>query len=979
MKSALTTARRGFTLQQRLTLIAVLITLPFLGHALWAAWHQRNNDREDYIENARVAARLVVAEVSQAMTHTHQLLALFAAAVDHRRPLRSLCEPLLRKMVEQQPIYYQAVVAEPGGRIICGVNPVPAGSTIADREYFQRAMTTRAFTTSGLLYSRTTGKRTIAAGYPILDPEGRVRGALAVSLNLDWLQQRFAGLQLPEGTIISLIDNAGTIVAQYPPTAGTIGHPVPDLEPFLAAATARKEGIIDTIGRDVVERVVAFARIDGDTGNPAYIRIGIASANIEKDAREILVSGLATFAFVLLMAGALAWFAARSLVIAPVRKLIDATQHMGIGDLRLRTGLADDDSEIGRLAGAFDDMAARLQRSVRALRALGAGNRTLIRRQTEQELLDAMCAVAVEKGGYPLAMVHYALADDDKSLVLQAHAGTDGHYAPGLRLTWADTERGRGPAGTAVRTGRRDIIHDVSAEPRFAPWRDMANSRGFKSILSLPLTVEGSVIGAFTLATAETDAFDADEVGLLDEMAADLAFGIETIRARAQRDAAHAAAEHAARHDPVTGLPNRETLTRRITHLARLAETTGEPSTVLVAYMPRMQDLFDGLGYDASNRILSILAARLHVFNDFGGFVGRITFDEFGMVLFRHNLDEAAAVVLQLRRLFEQPVDLDGGLIEVQASIGITLLPDHGDEPDLLVRRAGLAAREAARRDLPSFVYAGAAEHENPLQLAMVAELRRAIERQELTLYYQPKMDLRSGRMHSVEALVRWMHPDQGMIPPAQFIPLAERTGLIRPMTFAIIEIAARQQAAWMARGLQTPIAINLTARSLVDTQFVPRFAEVLEHHCVPASLIGIEITESSLVDDPEGARQMLSRLRDLGCRIYIDDFGTGYSCLSYLVNLPVHALKIDRSFVNGMGGNRGACQVVASVISMAQGLGLYVVAEGVETAQEADLLRELGCDMGQGYLFSKPLPAAQLEALWTSGQLARAADSPAG
>jgi diguanylate cyclase (GGDEF)-like protein len=726
-----------------------------------------------------------------------------------------------------------------------------------------------------------------------------------------------------------------------------------------------------------VERVVAFARIDGDTGNPAYIRIGIASANLEKGARQILASGLATFTLVLLMAGALAWFAARNLVVAPVRKLIDVTQHMGIGDLRLRTGLADDHSEIGRLAGAFDDMAARLQRSVRALRALSAGNRTLIRRQSEQELLDAMCAVAVEKGGYPLAMVHYALADDDKSLVLRAHAGKDSHYASALRLTWADTERG--PAETAVRTGRKDIIHDVSAEPRFASWRDMANSRGLQSILSLPLTVEGGVIGTFTLAAAETDAFDADEVGLLDEMAADLAFGIETIRARAQRDAAHAAAEHAARHDPVTRLPNRETLTRRIAHLARLAETTGEPSTVLVAYMPRMQDLFDGLGYDASNRILSILAARLHALNDFGGFVGRISFDEFGMVLFRHNLDEAAAVVLQLRRLFEQPADLDGGLIEVQASIGITLLPDHGNEPDLLVRRAGLAAREAARRDLPSFVYAGAAERENPLQLAMVAELRRAIERQELTLYYQPKMDIRSGRMHSVEALVRWMHPDKGMIPPAQFIPLAERTGLIRPMTFAIIEIAARQQAAWMARGLQTPIAINLTARSLVDTQFAPWFAEVLERHCVPAGLIGIEITESSLVDDPEGARQMLSRLRDLGCRIYIDDFGTGYSCLSYLVNLPVHALKIDRSFVNEMGGNRGAYQVVASVISMAQGLGLYVVAEGVETAQDADILRELGCDMGQGYLFSKPLPATQLEALWTSGQLARAADNPAG
>jgi len=300
-------------------------------------------------------------------------------------------------------------------------------------------------------------------------------------------------------------------------------------------------------------------------------------------------------------------------------------------------------------------------------------------------------------------------------------------------------------------------------------------------------------------------------------------------------------------------------------------------------------------------------------------------------------------------------------------------MPDHGEAPGLLVRRAGIAAREAARRDLASLVYAGAATEERPLQLAMVAELRLAIDRHELTLHYQPKVDIRSGHMHAVEALVRWMHPDKGMIPPAQFIPLAEQTGLIRPMTYAILEIAVKQQATWMAQGLQTPIAVNLTARSLIDPQFAPRLADILARHGVPAALIELEITESSLVDDPEGAQRVLLQLRDSGHRIHIDDFGTGYSSLSYLVNLPVHALKIDRSFITEMGKSQSAYLVVASVISMAQSLGLYVIAEGVETAQEVDLLRELGCDQGQGYLFCKPVLAAALEALWESGKLLRA------
>ncbi|MBX3651221.1 MAG: EAL domain-containing protein [Burkholderiales bacterium] len=972
MTAATAPPRRGFTLQQRLTVIAVVITLPFLGHTLWTAWNERDREYTERGENALILARLAAADISQTMIHTRQLLALFTAAIDHRAPLHTLCEPLLRKMVEQHVVYHQVVVAQPEGNIVCGVKPVPEGSTLADREYFQRAMANQSFATSGLVYSRTTGKRAIAAGYPIVGPEGQVRGMLAATIDLEWLQRLFERIQLPEDMVASLVDSDGLIVMRYPEWQQATGKLVPDVATFLPTAAKQTDGIIRTVGHDAVDRIVAFSRIDGDTHNPLYLRTGVARSSIEAQARSILISGLTTFFIVSLMASLFAWFAARNLVINPVRKLIDMTQRMGIGDLQLRTGLADEGSEIGRLAGAFDDLAARLQRSVRALRALSAGNRTIIRRQTEQELLDAMCTVAVDKGGYPLAMVHYALADDEKSLVPRAHAGGHGVHVSALMLTWADKRRGHGTEGTAVRTGKLDVIHDVMIEPRFEPWREMAKSRGFKSIISFPLKVEGSVIGSFTLSAAETDAFDADEVELLEEMAADLAFGIETIRSRAARDAAHAASEHAARHDTVTGLPNRTTLTRRIEHFVRLAETTGESSTLLVAHMPRMQDLLDGLGYDASNRIVAHLAARLKAFNLFGGFAARLSFDEFGVLLFQHNLDEAAAVALQLQRLFEKPVELDGGWIEMQAAIGIAMLPDHGENPDLLMRRAGIAAREAARRDLASLVHTGAATDEKPLLLAMVAELRQAIERHQLILHYQPKLDIRTGHMHALEALVRWMHPDKGMIPPAQFIPLAEQTGLIRPMTYAILEIAAQQQATWMERGLQVPIAVNLTARSLIDTQFAPRLADILARHGIPAALIELEITESSLVDDPEGAQRVLLQLRNNGHRIHIDDFGTGYSSLSYLVNLPVHALKIDRSFITEMGKSQSAYLVVASVISMAQSLGLYVIAEGVETAQEVDLLRDLGCNQGQGYLFSRPVPASQIEALQASGKLQR-------
>jgi len=973
MKTTHAPARRKLTLSQRFVLLVAASMLPFLGFALWAAWHERDREFDKRVEGASAVARLAAAEISRALGHTRQLLVALSAAADRGKPLESLCDSLLRAAFARPSNYLQAVVAAPDGRIVCGVNPVPAGASIADRAYFRRAIGERDFAHSGLVDSRTTGRRTIAAGYPLEGPGGAVRGAIAVSMDLQWIQRLFESVRPPADAVLSLVDRAGRIAVRHPPESGSVGEPVPEVEEFLKVAAQEREGVVSTVGRDAVDRVVGFARVDGDRGEEAFVRVGISRASIEEDARQVLVSGLVTFAIVLALAGSIAGFASGRLVIRPVRALIAASRRLGQGDLAFRTGLAEERSEIGQLAGALDEMAARLQRGMRALRALSAGNRTILRRQGESELLESMCRVAVESGGYPLAMVHYREDDEAKSLVLRAHAG-DGDYAAALRLTWADTELGRGAAGTAARTGRADVIHDVAGEPRFAPWRAIAKARGFASVASLPLVVEERVIGVFTLIASEPEAFDADEMALVDEVAADLAHGIETIRAREKLEAAQAAAAHAARHDAVTHLPNRAVFVETVAALSARFRERGAVSAVLVAHMPRMQDLLDVLGHDAGNLAVFVLATRLRRLEDAGTAVARLSFDEFGVALGGRGTEEAGVVAARLLRAFEKPVDVQGAPIEVQVSVGVALIPADGEDADLVVRRAGRAAREAARRDLACLVHAGAHEVDGPTRLAMVAELRRAIEREELTLHYQPKVNLRDGGMGSVEALVRWNHPERGMVPPAEFIPTAERTGLIRPMTFAILEIAARQQAAWLASGLQTPIAINVAARSLTDPQFASRFSEILARHGVPAELFEIEITESSLVDDPQGAQLALRGLRERGCRISIDDFGTGYSCLSYLVNLPVHALKIDRSFVLAMVRSREAYQVVASVVSMAKGLGLQVVAEGVEAEPDVVLLKGLGCDQAQGYHFCKPIPAAQLEALWHSGGLARAA-----
>jgi len=610
------------------------------------------------------------------------------------------------------------------------------------------------------------------------------------------------------------------------------------------------------------------------------------------------------------------------------------------------------------------DVFAQNRRITRALKTLSAGNRTLLRARDEQVLLTEMCRIAVEHGGYRLAMVNYAIQDTSKSVRTMGHYGINNGFIEALNLTWADTERGQGTVGIAIRSGKHCIFHSTSADPRFRPWREEAIKHGFLSLISLPLHVDNSVIGTFTILAGEEDAFDEAEVALLDEVAADLSFGISVIRTRARQTEAERLAKQALTHDAVTGLLNRSAFLIELSDTIRAHEQRPEPITVLVVRLSRLQEIYDGFGYDPGFEVLRELAGRLKDVMGSNAPLGRLQSDEFGIFLPGHNAHAASIAAGRLQTTLAESVSVGPISIDVAASIGSSFYPGHGDDAEMLLRRAAIAAREGARRDLPYHAYEGTSQRENPERLALAAELRRAIDRQELMLYYQPKVDFNTGRILGSEALIRWMHPKRGMIPPLQFIPLAEETGLIRQMTYGIIETAVRQQHAWARQGLTLPTAVNLSVRNLYDPRLIDAFSEQISTWGIDSQLIDFEITESALVDDPESAKHALSLLRQKGSSLYIDDFGTGYSSLNYLVSLPVHFLKIDRTFVTQMKSRKEARAVVASVISMAHNLGLQVVAEGVETQEEADTLKALGCDQGQGYLFHKPLPPSEYEKL---------------
>jgi diguanylate cyclase len=353
--------------------------------------------------------------------------------------------------------------------------------------------------------------------------------------------------------------------------------------------------------------------------------------------------------------------------------------------------------------------------------------------------------------------------------------------------------------------------------------------------------------------------------------------------------------------------------------------------------------------------------------------VARLGGDEFGVLLSQvAEQDDVLQAVRRMQAAVERPVTLHGLSLSLEASIGIALYPDDGEEVETLLRCADSAMYHAKDEKAGwAFYDATRIQHGAP-RLMLMGELRRALDRHELILHYQPKAILANGDVHSVEALLRWQHPDRGLVPPDEFIPMAQQTGLIKPLTLYVIDEALRQCRAWLSDGLTLAIAVNLSTRNLVDVNFPAQVAELLERWKVSPALLELEITESAMLSDPSRTKLVLEALSEMGIRLSIDDFGTGYSSLSYLKRLPVNEIKVDRSFVMNMANDEDDATIVRSTIELGRNLGLDVVAEGVESEQVWSRLRALGCTAAQGYYLSRPIPAADLQAWLEQRTLAR-------
>jgi diguanylate cyclase (GGDEF)-like protein len=432
-----------------------------------------------------------------------------------------------------------------------------------------------------------------------------------------------------------------------------------------------------------------------------------------------------------------------------------------------------------------------------------------------------------------------------------------------------------------------------------------------------------------------------------------------TVRLRRQMEEI----EHRALYDQLTGLPNRNLFRDRLDQSILVARRAQTAATVMFLDVDHFKEINDTLGHEAGDSLIDVLAERLRAQIRGGETLARLGGDEFA-ILCNGSASDASLLAERLHSALHGTVTVRDFPLEITMSIGVATFPEHGDDADTLLRHADVAMYQAKETRAGTAVYDAEQDLNDEARLTLAGELRRAIANEELVLHFQPKAELATGRIVGVEALVRWQHPERGFIPPNEFVPIAERTGLIKQLSRHVVAGALRQCSEWRAVGLDLNVAVNLTIPDLLDLELPDLIQALLEATGVRPDQLELEITETTILADPFRVRQVLARLNEMGLRLAIDDFGTGYSSLAYLRRLPVHTIKVDRSFVMDMCENASDATIVRSTIDLGRNLGLEVVAEGVETQEAWDALRALGCTLAQGYLISRPLPAGELAQL---------------
>ena len=610
----------------------------------------------------------------------------------------------------------------------------------------------------------------------------------------------------------------------------------------------------------------------------------------------------------------------------------------------------------------FGNIADRqLDHMLRVNRTLSGINTLIVRVRAKDELFRETCRIAVELGGFRWAWIATTDPQSGRQVLQACHGGTPELQGNLDDLLQVDPQNGGSMLQQAVSSRRPVHLTHVRTPPE-SPWLtqrevELLRQADIRSLVVLPLLDAGKVTGVLALHSEVPEFFDQMEMGLLEELAGDIAFAIHHI----DKDTT---LNYLALYDPLTDLPNRTLFMERLGREMLSTVKRGGTVTLVLGNVQRFRMVNESFGRHVGDELLRQLASRLKAASPYPDNLSRISADSFACFLPTEHVSSLGHEVQQMfDQALLQPFHFGGQAVTVEVTVAVAICPTDGIDGETLMANAERALRKAKATQSPFMYYEAAMNAKVAETLKLEHRLRNALEQGQLELHYQPKVDFVERGVHSVEALMRWRDPERGLIPPVQFIPLMEEIGLIRQAGAWALRQAVTDMQRWRAMGLQVPrCAVNVSPIQLRSPDFASTVIDAIAE--CGGTPLDIEITESLLMQDVMQTSDVLQALQNAGVHIAVDDFGTGYSSLAYLARLPINALKIDRAFVTEMGQSEQGVTIVASIISLAHSLKLVVIAEGVETEEQAAILQSLRCDLMQGYLFSKPVPFDALAAM---------------
>jgi diguanylate cyclase (GGDEF)-like protein/PAS domain S-box-containing protein len=904
-------------LRARLVALVLLAVLPAVALILGFAHFQGLHLRNEAFREARVLATILATDHQNMLADTEAFVATLARLPEMRDRTPG-CGPFMARLKAANPHYANLGGQLPDGATFCSAVPFKARNSAAGMTWFMQSLTSPRAVVSDYHFGTITRKPVLVVAQADRDASGRVRNVVFASIEARMLGHGVDAAALPWNAVITFLDRYGNVVARQPDPEPHVGRSIANTALGGAVLGGGPE-TFEASDVDGIPRLHAYAKLVRHGDILGYVSVGFAQADVlaaMARLRNLALAGLgATMVLVLLIA----WHGGEVLLLRRVRALTAAAARFRAGELTAPTGLPHRGDEIGQLAQAMDEMATGLYvRDVEFAHALD-------RLHESNEMLERV---------FESAHFHVAYLDRDSNYIRvnKAYADSCGHppdFFPGKNhfalYPNADVE---GIFRKVVETGEPCTVF---ARPFEYPDQPERGTTWWDWTVNPVRDTDGKV-SALVFALVDV-----------------------TERVRAEQRAGYL---HL--HDELTDLPNRTLLLDRLQQTLLDAGRRGREAAVLCVDFDRFKQVNETLGHAAGDALLKEAGARLTQCVRAGDTVARLAGDEFAVVL--ADMASAADVGLIVQKLMAcgaQPFSHQGHEHFLSASVGLALFPMDGSEPEVLLKNAQIAMHQAKERGGNDWQYYSAHMADRTAERATLSnELRQALERGEFMLYYQPQVDIGSGRITGAEALIRWRHPRRGLVPPATFIPLAEETGLIGPLGEWVLRAACAQLRAWDAAG-QPPIgvAVNVSVQQFRYADLADAVGRALRDCALPPERLEIEITESTLLAGDGAPRELLQRIADMGVSISIDDFGTGYSALSYLQQLPIDSVKIDRSFVHGIAGNGGGA-LVNAIIAMAHALDLKVVAEGVERDSQLARLRACGCDLAQGFYFSPPLPA---------------------